>query len=176
MHSGILTWSSGWSDRKSSISIFVSTMNNDDKYLRLNYTQTDRDNGEKKDFNYKIPLTTTDCRYGGIRYWFICPMSRDGKYCGRRVGTLYKDGDYFACRHCYSLSYDSRNVSGMMKAYGSIISLPELEKLEKEIKRTHYRGKPTRRYLSYLKKSNRSMEQMVGAVGLLNKRYKKIKK
>jgi hypothetical protein len=46
----------------------------------------------------------TDCHYGGLRPWFICP--RNG--CGRRAAVLYWDSG-FACRHCLGLAYDSQN-------------------------------------------------------------------
>ena len=85
--SGTITWTYGWAENKSSVGIEVSTMN-DENYLRIHYTQTDRYTEEKKDFDYKIPLTTTHCNYGGNRYWFICPWYKNGVYCGKRVGTL----------------------------------------------------------------------------------------
>ena len=142
--SGTMTWTrSGWGDEhKSSVGIEVSTLDGGN-YLRIHYTQTDRDTEEKKDFDYKIPLTTTPCRYGGKRYWFICPWYKNGVYCGKRVGKLYKNGDYFACRHCYELTYSSRNQSGRYKGF---VSIPDIEEAEKEVKRYYYRGKPTRKY------------------------------
>jgi hypothetical protein len=90
-NSGTMTWtrSGMWGEHKSSVGIEVSTMH-DDKYLRIHYTQTDRDTDEKKDFDYKIPLTTTPCRYGGVRYWFTCPWYKNGVYCGRRVSKSTK--------------------------------------------------------------------------------------
>jgi hypothetical protein len=147
--SGTITWTrNGWGgEHKSSVGIEVSTMDGNG-YLRIHYTQTDRDTNEKKDFDYKIPLTTTPCRYGGKRYWFICPMSKSGVYCGKRVSTLYKDGDFFACRHCYNLTYSSRNQSGR---YRGFVSIPDVEEAEKEVKRMYYRGKPTRKYRRYMR-------------------------
>jgi hypothetical protein len=140
--SGTITWTSSWSGNKNSVSIEVSPFG-DDKWLRIHYTQTDRDTGEKKDFDYKIPLITTPCRYGGTRYWFICPMSRNDRYCGRRVSVLYKDGDYFACRHCYSLTYASRNASGRYKGF---VSMVDLDEMEMKVGRKYYAGKPTKKY------------------------------
>jgi hypothetical protein len=74
--------------------------------LRLIYTITKHDSGEKKDLDYPVRLTTTPLPWGGQRYWFICPAVG----CGRRVNVLYlaPGGEYFACRHCYRLSYRSR--------------------------------------------------------------------
>jgi hypothetical protein len=52
-----------------------------------------------------IHLTTTPLPWGGVRYWFTCPV----KGCGKRVGCLYLPPGYlyFACRHCYDLTYRS---------------------------------------------------------------------
>ncbi len=147
--SGTMTWtrSGMWGENKSSVGIEVSVLD-DNNYLRIHYTQTDRDTEEKKDFDYKIPLTTTPCRYGGKRYWFTCPWSKGDVYCGKRVGTLYKDGDYFACRHCYELTYSSRKVNRRYRMYSlfNILTLEQkIEELSKQVKRPYYQGRPTRK-------------------------------
>ncbi len=157
--SGTITWTSNWSDNKSSIGL-SSSIYDGEKYIRLNYTQTDRSTEEKKDFKYRITLTSTPCYFGGFRYWFICPWYSNGAYCGRRVGVLYLGGKYFACRHCYDLSYSSRNLGGIWKAAGQVISIPDLEEQQKKIKRKYYAGKMTKRYKSYLKKDRKAMLQM----------------
>lgn len=48
-----------------------------------------------------IPITQTECNYGGERVWFVCPT------CNRRVGTLYRKplGILFLCRNCQNLTY-----------------------------------------------------------------------
>ncbi len=164
---GTISWTSGWAENKNTVGINVSTL--DEKYLRIYYNQTDRYSEEKKDFDYKIPLTTTPCNYGGNRYWFTCPWYKNGNYCGKRVGVLYKDGDYFACRHCYNLTYSSRNSSGFSKRFGSVC-LPDVEKARDKVKITHYRGKPTRKYLSYLKKEERLENAFIGMAFMLDKK------
>jgi hypothetical protein len=58
-----------------------------------------------------VGLTWTACNYGGSRPWFICPGVVNGRQCGRRVAILYAGGRYFLCRHCYDLTYESRNES-----------------------------------------------------------------
>jgi len=145
--SGTITWTNGYSGNKSDVGIEVSTLNDDD-YLRIHYTQTDNDTDEKKDFDYKIPLITTPCRYGGKRYWFKCPWYKNGVYCGRRVGVLYKNGDYFACRHCYDLTYNSRNENRRYQyfpLFNTIQLETKIEELEEQIKRPYYAGKPTKK-------------------------------
>lgn len=170
--SGTITWTSGWSGNKSNVGIEVSTMN-EDNYLRIHYTQTDNSTGEKKDFDYKIPLTTTPCRYGGKRYWFTCPWYKSGVYCGKRVGTLYKDGDYFACRHCYNLTYSSRNAS---RKYGSFVSIPDVEQAEEEVKRRYYRGMPTRKYKRYLRLSEKLDTGFLLMASHLDKKFARLVK
>ena len=164
--SGIVTWSRN-GEKTGSISI-QSFISDDERYIQFVYTQTDRYSGEKTDLDYKIALTTTPCYFGGKRYWFICPWYANKVYCGRRVGVLYLDGKYFACRHCYDLTYNSRNLSGISKVAGQVISIPELERLEKEVKRKYYAGKMTRKYKRYLKKEEKGLFQlkvMAGAFG-----------
>ena len=104
------TVSWGENGSRGSISIQVSICNKE-KYARFIYTQTDNSTGEKKDFDYKVPIVETPCHLGGTRYWFKCSLYKSGQYCGRRVGVLYKDGDWFGCRHCYDLTYSSRKVN-----------------------------------------------------------------
>jgi hypothetical protein len=154
---GELHWSHGWSQEKSKVGIEVVTMNDED-YLRIQYTQTSRRTGEKKDFDYKVNLLTTRCYFGGVRYWFKCPLSKSGVPCGRRVGVLYKDGDYFGCRHCHNLTYESRNLSRIFRLFGRPINDDDLASIRYSIKRTHYKGKPTKRYQRYLKLSKQSEE------------------
>lgn len=154
-NSGMVNWSSD-GEKTGSVGIMVSTRDGDE-YLKFNYTQTDNYSGEKKDFDYRIPLTTTDCHFGGRRYWFICPLFRNGVYCGRRVGVLYKGGDYFGCRHCYNLTYYSRNEGRRFRnsPIGYIFKLEEkIEKLEEGIKRQNYRGVPTKRYRKLMRYYN----------------------
>ena len=142
-----LTWTHSFSGHKDSIGIVVDTEN---MYAKVNYTTTDRHTDEKTDYDYKISLTTTPCNFGGVRYWFICPLSINGVHCGRRVGTLHlaSGGNYFGCRHCYDLSYASRNESRLGR-FGNIgytiVTERKIEELYSQIKRWTYKGKPTKK-------------------------------
>lgn len=163
LKSGTMTWTNSglWGESKNSVSIVVSTLEGD-SYLRIYYTQRNRNTDEKTDFDYKIPLTSTPCRYGGNRYWFICPWYKNGVYCGKRVGTLYKDGDYFACRHCYALTYRSRNQNrrnGLFHLFSIITLEDELEEILGKVKRTFYRGKLTKKMEKFERlQARRSMD------------------
>ena len=142
---GSIEWKWG-DDSRSSIGVESDVQDPLQSYVRLHYTQTDRDTEEKKDFDYRVELVTTPCYYGGERYWFICPLSVGGKRCGRRVGTLHKGGDYFGCRHCYDLAYSSQHQNRSSK-YFPLFRIMDLEmKREKEDYRyLYYRGRPTKR-------------------------------
>jgi hypothetical protein len=141
------TVSWGENGSRGSISIQVSICN-EEKYARFIYTQTDNSTGEKKDFDYKVPIVETSCHLGGTRYWFKCSLYKSGQYCGRRVGVLYKDGDWFGCRHCYDLTYSSRKVNKKYRYFPMfrVIELDsQIDKAYAKAKRYIYRGKPTKK-------------------------------
>ena len=107
--SGSIQWKDSAGDVSSSIGIVVSVdaESNLDSYVQFNYTVSNNFNGEKKNKDYKIHLDATRCNFGGVRYWFVCPLSVEDQYCGKRVGKIYlpPGGDYFGCRYCYDLTY-----------------------------------------------------------------------
>lgn len=155
--SGGIQWNNSWSEKNDSIGITVSTMDGEN-YIRFNYSQTE-DDGEKKNFDYRASLVSSPCNYGGKRYWFLCPLSKNGVLCGRRVGVLYKSGDYFGCRHCYELTYKSKNENRQSKyrCLFKVFDMEEkLEKVEEGMKRHYYAGKPTRKYRRMIKILNQS--------------------
>lgn len=148
-----------WGDNGSqgSISVQVSICN-EEKYIRFIYTQTDRSTGKKQDFDYKVPLIETPCNFGKTRYWFKCPLYKNGQYCGRRVGVLYKNGDWFGCRHCYNLTYSSQKEHRKYKYYPLFRIMEVQNKIEKKklkIKRNTYRGRPTKKVLEVISMSKK---------------------
>lgn len=67
----------------------------------------------------QIRVSTTPCRFGGVRYWLHCPL------CGRRAFRLYLYPRYYAagrllnlfwCRACMGngLSYSARNTKDLL--------------------------------------------------------------
>lgn len=121
--------------------------------------------GEYKDFEYKVDLVATACNYGGVRYWYRCPVEVLG--CDRRVGTLYKGGDYFACRHCFNLTYASRNSRGP-HGLGKI-DLNLVCNARNPLYSRYYRGKPTKRFQRALKMDKKFKQ----AMAILNARWVK---
>ena len=87
-----------------------------DGRLRLKYTITRSQFGgedEKTDVEYGINLETTPCNFGGERWWFRCPLVKNGSSCGCRCFKLYcpPDADYFGCRECYDLTHESAQTA-----------------------------------------------------------------
>ena len=100
--SGNLTWrNTRTGESVSSVGFEVNASGKLIPWLRLFYNMTRT--GEKVDF--KIYLNTTRPNFGGIRWWFICPLMG----CNRRVTKLHSPpgGKYFGCRECYDLTYTS---------------------------------------------------------------------
>jgi hypothetical protein len=117
-HYGSWAWyrDAARTERTSAIGYEVSTLG-DPPWLRLTYTFTERQDS----LDYRIRLVTTRPRFGGIRWWFVCPLVTNGVACGRRVGKLYlpPGGRYYGCRHCYRLTYtscqESRKYDGLWR-------------------------------------------------------------
>lgn len=161
--SGGITWSYGYSENKNSISFSVVKDNygtpEERAYINLRYTNTNRASGEKNDMNYKIELTTTPCRYGGKRYWFICPLSKNGIPCRRRVGVIFNIGKWFGCRHCGDIAYAKQMEGGKYRWNG--VSIPDIERAEKDVKKFYYKGKPTKKYRRLIRLNEKFEEGLI---------------
>ncbi len=147
--SGLISWTNWQGEQTASIGVIVCTTEGD-SYTRFQYTNTRRSTGEKTECDYKVQLVTTPCHLGGVRWWFICPLSKNGVPCRRRVGKLYcpPGSMYYGCRHCHALSYESRNDSrhGRLAHMGHYLTLDRRrKKLLEGMARWTYRGRPTRK-------------------------------
>jgi len=78
--------------------------------VRIRYEISRRLTGKRELFDYNVELEASPCNFGGIRYWFVCPVLHDGAPCGERVAKLYlpPNRKHFGCRHCYNLTYRSQ--------------------------------------------------------------------
>jgi hypothetical protein len=107
---GSWSWRYDGEDRPfATIGYEADLIDESDAWLRLHY----RANGQPLD--YKIRLVTTTPNYGGRRWWFICPLSRDAGRSPRCVAKLYlPPGErYFGSREGYALTYESFQESGI---------------------------------------------------------------
>jgi len=114
--------------------------------LDLDYVVTDRYTGETRKCKQSIWLDSTECNYGGLRYWMLCPLIKNGVKCYKRVSKLYLPlgGFYFGCRDCYDLTYESKSKdyhNPMRKSMNAVFKYAELAD---KTKRMTYKGKLTR--------------------------------
>jgi len=60
-------------------------------------------------FDKNITLLTSRVNFGGVRYWFKCPL------CDKRVGVLYIHpvSQKVGCRVCLGLQYRKARYKGM---------------------------------------------------------------
>lgn len=77
--------------------------------LHLSYVISESSR-ENQALDYEILLLKSKCYFGGERYWFMCPLTIEGRPCRRRCRILYlpNGARYFGCRVCYDLTYESR--------------------------------------------------------------------
>src|SRR5262245_3485964 len=111
---GTVSWTYGDTLNASQITLTVDLSDLATACVRVSYTLS----GES--VAYSIRLTSSRPQYGGTRWWFVCPLVVRQVPCGRRVRKLYRAGQYFGCRQCYGLTYNSRQehdarVSRLMK-------------------------------------------------------------
>jgi hypothetical protein len=108
-----VNWTSSWSTNGAvvaSVSYRVEVDGGKPRGLRFMYSITNNNSGKKQDYSYVVEVTSTPCNYGGERWWFICPLIVDGRACRRRCRIIYlpPGSEYFGCRECHQLSYESR--------------------------------------------------------------------
>lgn len=134
---GTIEWSRRW-EVYSSMWLYV---NIDDTTweARVYFSQTDRNTGEKKEFDYKIPLVSTPCNYWWQRWWFLCPLRWN------RCSILYlQNNGLFGSRKTLNLAYPSQNESYSPIFRSQINGLKAMVLLEK-IKYRERNGKLTKK-------------------------------
>jgi PleD family two-component response regulator len=59
----------------------------------------------------RVTLTTTPARFGGVRFWFLCPQ------CEKRIGVLlvHPLTDKVGCRKCLGVEYRAKRFKGMVE-------------------------------------------------------------
>ncbi len=75
--------------------------------FRIRYTI---ERGNRKELvDLPIQLQTTRPNFGGVCWWFTCPLEVDEIPCGLRVRKLFlrPGNSNFGCRHCHDLTYQS---------------------------------------------------------------------
>jgi hypothetical protein len=94
-------------------------------WLRLHYRRNEQA------VDYKVRLETTRPNFGGLRWWFICPLVRRDGGPPRRVAKLYlpPGGTYFGSREGYGLTYtscqESRKLHGLCRRLAAEMGMDE---------------------------------------------------
>jgi len=124
---GGIEWKNRMGEVTSSIWVKVSTYEDfEGPFVSLTYTHTILQDHEKTEVDYQIGLKTTPCHFGGIRYWFICPLSVKDAPCRQRVGKLFLPPGckYFGCKRCYNLTYQCQKEHD--KRVDALLRNPEM--------------------------------------------------
>ena len=110
--SGSWRWTSG-DGKFFSVHYEADTRDSDGGSVRLWYSWTVVPMGQEDSADYRVALTSTRPHYGGLRWWFLCPLAVSGRPCRRRVGKLHlpPGAGYFGCRNCHGLTYTSCQTS-----------------------------------------------------------------
>jgi hypothetical protein len=101
---GTLSWSCGG---QPSGSISYTSIMDDPGHERLELSYTRGPDHDRESVKQTVRLTYTRPKFGGKRWWMICPFS------GLRVGKLYLPGggDRFAGRKAWRLGYQSQRIT-----------------------------------------------------------------
>lgn len=150
-----VTWSIN-GEPNGNIDLEINTIDtaSESPYVEFTYKTRSYWEEEWKDMNYRFKLVSIPCNFGGKRWFFVCGLYRNGIYCGRRARILYSVGNWFGCRHCADLSYESCNRSKTYRQFPLRYiskSFEADEYYDKYVKREYYNGRPTRKYKRYLK-------------------------
>lgn len=124
--SGELTWTSSHGRRLLSLHFSLEPKAKD--WAILNIATLLQGNGSEPVIE-SIPLVGTIPNFGGVRWWFLCPLVHAGVTCNRRVKKLFLPprGQYFGCRASFDLTYESAQshdprVGKLMKDPYSVIA------------------------------------------------------
>jgi hypothetical protein len=120
--SGNCSWS--YADgRRADVGYQVNTVSEDRPAVWLSYTVRREGRGAES-LNYRVGLTRTCPYFGGLRWWFLCPLASGGEACGRRVAKLYLPPaqNYFGCRQCHGLTYTSCQESGRYRGLARFLA------------------------------------------------------
>jgi len=155
--SGVISWSRNGIVH-STISILV-VFNDFERYVILDY----KCNGSP--FNLKVRLISIPSNLGkGEIMYFICPLT------GKKCRKLYLNNSYFAHREAfnglfYQNQIESKKNRFLFKIFEKVYLSDEVyEQRYKKYFKTHYNGKPTKRYLKLENKIRTSESYPVGTL------------
>ena len=82
------TWRWTYSSGKSfPVNYVVDSRAHSSAVVRLSYSWTWNNSQQPESADYSIRLTTTDPHFGGLRWWFVCPLIVNGRPCNRAAAA-----------------------------------------------------------------------------------------
>ena len=157
---GTVTWSRA-GEQAGKIKIYSSI--SDEPFIRLKY----KANNEPVD--YKIRLVSVPSNLGRGRIWyFVCAVT------GKKCRKLYNAGKYFSHREAYPKAmYEcqthSKQCRKIFKAFNMLTRVDELtQELNSKHFKTHYAGKPTKRYKQILNELESMRERQDQVLSMLD--------
>jgi hypothetical protein len=134
----VVSWRNYRDEVTASVGYTCEPCGNGSAVLRFKYSVTR--GGETIQIDEPITVVTTQPYFGGVRWWFICPLIANGRVCRERVRKLYlpSGGRYFGCRTCYNLTYESvrthdDRVGKLCKNPGALLQALEDEDASKSL-------------------------------------------
>lgn len=160
--SGTLTWSRN-GEEIGSIHI-LSDMIEDQPFIELSYTYN-----KEEPVNYRVNLVSVPSNLGRGKLWyFVCPHT------GKRCRKLYGAGKYFLHREAFPYAmYEKQTYSKYQrkldKVFSTVFCVDDLmEELYSKHFKTHYAGKPTKRYKEILNQLEQAKRMEPKLFGYLN--------
>lgn len=154
---GNISWSCDGT-QTGDINILVNTYS-ENPYARFTYKTRPWGSEQWKDIEFEISMEHSSCRFGGKKWFFICGF----RGCVNRARILYFLGDYFMCRKCANLSYESCNASqSRRRGYLKVLlqSWRADEYYSDNVKRKIYNGRLTKKYQRYLRMDSTQKDQI----------------
>lgn len=131
---------------------------------------------------YSVELDQTFPHYGGVRWWFICPLVVNGQPCQRRVSKLYlpPNAQYFGCRHCYDLTYSSAQTAHVLdrrtdRLGQSLALFDKLVRLEERVHRCKRWSKQRKKILFDYTATMNQYRQLISTEGRFSPKGDSIK-
>lgn len=148
-----ISWKNGDGEETGKVDAMIS-LNKNNQHITISY-RIRRNGTDWKEVSQKYNIIEDECFYGGKRYWFECTLNKNGQYCGHRVAKLYlpPTSDFFACRHCHELSYESKNSRIKHKWL-------TMNEHVKSLKKRYYKGIMTKKFKRYLKSQTEAIKEL----------------
>ncbi|MDV3739515.1 hypothetical protein CMU17_02395 [Elizabethkingia anophelis] len=140
-----VNWINKYGEKVSAISVSIKT-NEKDGFIIFDYTYN-----QTQKINYKVQLIAKPSNLGkGLLWYFVCPET--GKVCRK----LYLYNGYFLHTTAFrDLYYEkqlrSRKIVEWDKRFGLLLDDEVYTQRYKKNFKTHYKGKPTKKYLKLTK-------------------------